>query len=273
MDGYGDPSIMVTGGCGFLGSNFISHLLEKTTATIVNYDCLTLGSNRSYVKTSDRCVLVVGDVCNSELLDRTLRRYNVEEIVHFAALTHAGDSFEHPEAYIQTNVQGTLSLLEVVKKYGRIQSFLYVSTDEVYGESTANDEPKNETSSLKPMNPYAASKVSAEKLVEVYHTAYGVPARFVRMCNVYGPKQDYSKVVPKFIKQSIQDKPFTIEGGGHQLRTWLHVDDACRAIYSVLREGKLGEVYNVGTSYESSILDLAKAVKNEVDHSKCSLYI
>lgn len=267
---------MVTGGCGFIGSNFISYLLEETSATIIIYDSLTTGYNRSYVESSDRCVLVVGDVCNSKLLDRTLRQYNVEEIVHFAALTHAGHSFDCPEAYIQTNVQGTLCLLEAVKRHGQIKNLLFISTDEVYGESTANDAPKDETSGLKPMNPYAVSKVSAEKLVEVYHNAYGTPAHFVRMCNVYGPRQSYDKVIPKFIKQASEGKPFTIEGDGKQHRTWLYVDDACRAIYSVLRGGRLGEVYNVGTSFETSILDLAKAIKKEVNNfgvGKCaSLY-
>ena len=264
-------SILVTGGCGFIGSNFISHLLEQTTARIVVYDSLATGSKEN-VESSDRIVMVVGDVCDRKLLERTLQLYDVEEVVHFAALTHAGDSFQQPHEYIQTNVQGTLCLLETVKKCGGINNLLYVSTDEVFGESTADDTPKDEASHLKPMNPYAVSKVSAEKLVEVYHCAYGIPAHFVRLCNVYGPRQSFDKVIPKFIKQASESQPFTIEGDGKQLRTWLYVDDACKAIYSVLHGGKMGEVYNVGTSFETSILDLARVIMKEVhDHGygKC----
>lgn len=208
---------------------------------------------------------MVGDICNGDLLERTFWQYDVGAVVHFTALTHAGDSFKCPEAYIEANVRGTLCLLEAMKKYGQIKNFLYISTDEVYGESTANDAPKNESSRLKPMNPYAATKVSAEKLVEVYHRAYGIPACLVRMCNVYGPKQSFDKVIPKFIKLAIEGKPFTIEGDGHQLRSWLYVHDACSALYSVLQRGKLGEVYNVGTSFEASVLDLAKEIKKEVN--------
>lgn len=261
-----DSNVLVTGGCGFIGSNYISHLLEVTKAKIVNYDSLAPGSNKEHVETSDRCVLVVGDVRNSELLDKTLRLHNVEEVVHFAALAHAGDSFERPEAYIEANVQGTLCLLEAVRKYGRIKRFLYVSTDEVYGESDVDDSvPKKETASLKPTNPYAVSKLCAERLVDVYHRAHAIPACFVRMCNVYGPRQSYDKVFPKFIKQAYEDRPFTIEGNGQQLRTWLYVTDACRAIDCVLQGGKLGEVYNVGTPLEVSVLDLAKAIKDEVN--------
>lgn len=262
VEGCG-PSILVTGGCGFIGSNFISHLLGQTTARIVVYDSLATG-NRENLEHSDEIVLVVGDVCDRQLLERTLQQFNVGEVVHFAALTHAGDSFKQPHEYFQTNVQGTLCLLEAVKKCSGIKNLLYVSTDEVYGESTADDTPKDEASHLKPMNPYAVSKLSAEKLIEVYHSAYGIPAHFVRLCNVYGPRQSFDKVIPKFIKQASESRPFTIEGDGKQLRTWMYVDDACRAIYSVLRGGKIGEVYNVGTSFETSILDLARMIKKDM---------
>ena len=268
MNGHAHGStIMVTGGCGFIGSNFINHLLQETDARVVNYDCLSSGSNKAHVETSDRCTLVTGDIRNRELLEKTLDLYNVEEVVHFAACTHAGDSFEQPEEYIETNVQGTLSLLEAVRRHGGIKTFLYISTDEVYGESAAGDRPKKESDILKPTNPYAASKLSAEKLVEVYQIAHGLPARYVRMSNVYGPKQGYDKVIPKFISQARLGKPFTIEGDGRQLRTWLYVADACRAIHSVLLRGRVGEFYNIATTFELSILDLAKAVKEDVDIS------
>ena len=258
-------STLVTGGCGFVGSNFICHLLDQCPGTvIVNYDNLSKWSNRLNIDASERYVFVSGDMCNGDLLDKTLRLHEVDKVVHFAALTHVGDSFDHPHEFVQANVQGTLSLLEAVRKYGQIKRFLYISTDEVYGESGIDDDPKKETGNLHPTNPYAATKLAAEKLVEVYLAAYSVPTCIVRMCNVYGPRQGLNKMLPKFISLSIQDKPFTIEGDGHQLRSWMYVHDTCRAIHSVFQHGKVGDVYNIGSTCEMSVLDAAREIKREV---------
>ena len=257
--------VMVTGGCGFIGSNFIHFLIQETTVKIINYDNLSFAGRKFDTEASDRCVLVLGDICNSDLLYETLCLHGVEEIVHFAALTSVSDSFQNPQQYVKNNVEGTLSVLEAVKKYGRIKRFVQISTDEVYGDSDGDTTPKREGVSLEPTNPYSASKLSAEKFVGVYRVSYNTPASYVRMCNVYGPRQTFDKVVPKFISQAVEDKPFTIEGDGSQLRTWVYVLDACRAIYRVLQRGKIGEVYNIGSSSEKSVLDLAKMIKKEVD--------
>lgn len=258
-------STLVTGGCGFIGSNFICHLLHEDAGKIVNYDNLSKWSNKLNVDASEeRCIFVAGDVCNGDLLDKTLRLHEVDKVVHFAALTHVSDSFKHPDDFVQANVQGTLSLLEAVRKYGRVKQFLYISTDEVYGESGIDDSPKKETDNLHPTNPYSATKLAAEKLVEVYLTAYSIPACTVRMCNVYGPRQSLNKMFPKFISLSIQDKPFTIEGDGHQLRSWMYVHDTCRAIHLVFQRGKIGSIYNIGSTCEMSVLDAARGIKKEV---------
>lgn len=257
-------TVLVTGGCGFIGSNFISYLLSQGAEKIVNYDNLSDGSNRLNVEAADRCIFVAGDVCNGDLLDRTLRLHEVDRVVHFAALTHVSHSFEHPDEFVQANVQGTLSLLEAVRKYGRVKRLLYISTDEVYGESAADDSPKRETDSLHPTNPYSATKLAAENLVEVYLQAYSIPTCTVRMCNVFGPKQCLDKMLPKFIHQAIRDEPFTIEGDGCQLRCWMYVQDACRAIHTVFQQGMVGNVYNIGSTCEVSVLEAARAIKKEV---------
>lgn len=255
--------IMVTGGCGFIGSKFVHFLLDESNAIVVNFDKHPFGET-STLESSGRYTLVTGDICETKLLEKTLRLHEVQEIVHFAALTSVGDSFKKPKEYIRNNVEGTLSLLEAIKNYGRINRFLNIGTDEVYGESS-NGVPKKEEDRLEPTNPYSASKLSAEKFVDVYRVAYKIPAVFIRMCNIYGPRQTSDKVVPKFIYQAIEDKPLTIEGDGSQQRNWLYVSDACRAIYSVLEKGKTGEIYNIGSSFEMSITDMAKQIKEEVD--------
>lgn len=254
---------MVTGGCGFIGSNFICFLLEETNAKVVNYDNLSSAGIKPDLEDSERYALVVGDITDTKLLEKTLRLNKVEEIVHFAALTSVSDSFKNPRQYARNNIDGTLSLLEAVKNYGCLNRFLHISTDEVYGD-TSSDVPKKEGDGLEPTNPYSASKLSAEKFVDVYRVAYKVPAYFLRMCNIYGPRQTSDKVVPKFIYQAIEGKPFTIEGDGSQLRIWLYVRDACRAICSILERGRIGEIYNVSSSFEISVIDMAKQIKKEV---------
>lgn len=255
---------MITGGCGFIGSNFIRFLLDESNFKIVNYDSLASG-DKSNVESSDKYTLVIGDLCDNNLLDNTLHRHSVQQIIHFAALTHVSNSFESPQEYVRANIQGTLSLLEAVKKYGRITRFIYISTDEVYGDNTLHNIPKAENSQLEPTNPYSATKLSAEKFVDVYRVSYQIPACGVRMCNVYGPRQTRDKMVPKFIGLAMDGKPFTIEGDGHQLRCWLFVADVCRAIYSVLLKGKVGEIYNIGSTTELSVLDMAMKIKNEIE--------
>ena len=258
-------TVLVTGGCGFIGSNFVNYLLsQQGVEKVINYDNLSQGSNRLNVEASERCIFVCGDVSNGDLLGRTLHLYGVDRVVHFAALTHVGNSFKDPGEFVQNNVQGTLSLLESVRKYSHIKLLLYISTDEVYGESGDEEGPKRETDSLHPTNPYSASKLAAEKLIEVYLKAYKIPSCIVRMCNVFGPRQGLDKMFPKFIRQAASDEPFTIEGDGSQLRSWMYVLDACEAIHTVFQQGGVGSVYNIGSTCEVSVLEAAMAIKKEV---------
>lgn len=256
-------TLMVTGGCGFIGSGFVHFMLEESDVNIVSLDSLISGDSAN-IETSERCTTIMGDICNIALLEKTLNVHNVTEIVHFAALTHVTASFEDPQQYVRANIEGTLNLLDAVRKYGQVKRFVYISTDEVYGDGADGIE-KIESSSLAPTNPYSASKLSAETFVDVYRVSYNIPACGVRMCNVYGPRQTTDKVIPKFIKLAVDGKPFTIEGDGLQLRNWIYVTDACRAIYSVLLKGRIGEIYNISTSSELSVLDMAKKLKFEVE--------
>ena len=266
--------LLVTGGCGFIASNFINYVLERVpsgSVKFVNYDSLTPAGNKANVVSShvapEQYVLICGDVCNRALLDRVLRLYDVDTVVHFAAQTHVEEAYKDPQECIRCNVQGTVTLLEACRVYGLVKRFVYVSTDEMYGDSNygESEKAKTELDLLQPTNPYAASKTSAEHLVRVYHKSYDFPAVAVRMCNAYGPRQMPTKVVPRFIQQAVGGKPFTIHGDGHQLRSFMHVSDTCAAILTVLTKGKIGEVYNVGTTRELSVTDLAKEIKEAVD--------
>ena len=263
--------LLVTGGCGFIPSNFIDYVLDRSSsALVINYDCLTLhAGNKFNVDSSgvaEQYVLICGDICNRALLDRVIRRYNVDAVVHFAAQTHVGESYRDPQESVRCNVEGTVALLEVCRAYGRIKRFVYVSSDEVYGDSGyASDKPKTELDILQPTNPYAASKASAEHFVGVYRKSYDIPAIVVRVCNTYGPRQSLDKVVPKFIQQATHREPFTIEGNGSQLRSFLHVSDVCAAILAVLTKGTTDHVYNIGSTFEISVSHLAKEILKTVD--------
>ena len=265
--------ILVTGGCGFIPSNYINHLLEclhSSSGKIVNFDRLTDVSDKANVDSSraasEQYVLICGDVCNRALLDRVLRQHNVDAVVHFAAQTHVDDSYKDPREFIRSNVEGTVTLLEACRTYGRIKRFVYVSTDEVYGDSGyEGDTPKTEFDILEPTNPYAASKASAEHFVGVYHRSYNFPAVMVRMCNAYGPRQSLDKVVPKFIRLAVSGDPFTIHGDGGQQRSFMYVSDICSALSVVLTKGTIGHVYNINTSFEISVVNLAKEIKETVD--------
>ena len=266
-------ALLVTGGCGFIPSNFINYVLGRLHANstkVINYDCLTSAGNKGNVDSScvtpGKYVLVCGDICNSALFEQVLRRYNIDAVVHFAAETHVGNSYEDPLTFVRSNVQGTVTILEACRAYGRLKRFVYVSTDEVYGDSElASKTPKTELDCLLPTNPYSASKASAEQFVAVYQKSYDFPALIVRLCNAYGPRQSVDKVVPKFIQLAIRDEPFTIAGDGSQLRCFMHVSDICAAISGVLNKGTTGQIYNIGSILEISIMDLAKEIKKTVD--------
>ena len=247
--------LLVTGGCGFIGSAFCRRLIATGT-TLVNLDILYPCSTRELQESSGNYTFVKGDVKDRRLLDELLRLHAIDTVVHFAAQSHVDTSFTNPMLYTQDNVVGTHTLLEACRDYGLIVKFIHISTDEVYGENVAEG-AFSETSLLKPTNPYAASKAAAEMFVHSYVHSYSFPAVVIRSNNIYGIGQYDEKVIPKFAFQLLDGKKLTIQGSGQQLRSFLHVEDAVDAVLCVLEKGSVGAVYNISSDDEISIRDLA----------------
>ena len=261
--------LLVTGGAGFIGSAFCRRLRKDYPQfVLVNLDCLypcstsTATSAATSVDGSGSYTFVKGNLRDGRLLNVLLKEHAIDTVVHFAAQSHVDTSFTDPLSYTQDNVVGTHTLLEACRTYGAIKRFVHISTDEVYGENTGA--VFTETSLLKPTNPYAATKASAEMLVHSYIHSYGLPAVVIRSNNVYGPGQYPEKVIPKFIFQLLDGKPLTIQGSGHQLRSFLYVEDAVDAVLCVLFQGALGEVYNISSSDELSIRELARTLVTSI---------
>ena len=254
--------LLVTGGCGFIGSGFCRRLQRQHPyMTLVNldflYPCSTVAPDLTESK--DNYVFVKGDIKDRELIDRLLVKHSIDTVVHFAAQSHVDTSFTNPMLYTQDNVIGTHTLLEACRAYGKITRFVHISTDEVYGENhAAAGTAFTETSLLKPTNPYAASKASAEMFVHSYIHSYNMPILVIRSNNVYGPGQFPEKVIPKFMFQLLDGKKLTLQGSGNQLRSFLHVEDAVDAVLCVMFQGEIGEIYNISSKDELSIRDLAK---------------
>jgi len=248
--------LLVTGGCGFIGSAFCRRLIATGT-TLVNLDILYPCSTNQLQESSGAYTFVKGDIKDRGLLDGLLRHHEIDTVVHFAAQSHVDTSFTNPMLYTQDNVVGTHTLLEACRDYGRILKFIHISTDEVYGENVAGAGAFSETSLLKPTNPYAASKAAAEMFVHSYVHSYSFPAIIIRSNNIYGIGQYDEKVIPKFAFQLLDGKKLTIQGSGSQLRSFLHVEDAVDAVLCVLEKGLLGAVYNISSEDEISIRDLA----------------
>ena len=253
--------LLVTGGCGFIGSAFCRRLQKQHPyLTLVNidklYPCSTQASDLT--TSSGNYTFVKGDIADTPLISSLIETYKIDTIVHFAAQSHVDTSFTNPMAYTQDNVIGTHSLLEATRKSGKIKKFVQISTDEVYGENAKGATGAfNELSLLKPTNPYAASKASAEMFVHSYLHSYNIPAVVIRSNNVYGPGQYPEKVIPKFLFQLMDNQKITLQGSGHQLRSFLYVEDAVDAMLCVLFQGEIGEIYNISSQDEISIKDLA----------------
>jgi UDP-glucose 4,6-dehydratase len=254
--------ILVTGGCGFIGSAFCRRLQKHHhSITVVNIDCLYPCSTVSHDLTdsSGNYTFVKGNLRDSGLLDAILRDHNIDTVVHFAAQSHVDTSFTNPLVYTNDNIVGTHMLLEACRVWGKITRFVQISTDEVYGENAQHAMAAfTESSLLKPTNPYAASKASAEMLVHSYMHSYHLPVIIIRSNNIYGPGQYNEKVVPKFIFQLLDNQPITIQGSGRQLRSFLYVEDAVDAILCVMFQGTVGGIYNISSVDEISILSLAE---------------
>ena len=263
-------NLLVTGGCGFIGSNFINIFYDKYPGiNIVNIDALYYCANEKNIKENIRndmfrYHLIKGNLCSTDLVNHILDYYNIDTVIHFAAQSHVQSSFTDALQYTKDNVVGTHTLLESCRKYGKIKRFIHVSTDEVYGESLLEIEEKKKTeqSILCPTNPYAASKAAAESIVQSYIKSFKMPIIITRGNNVYGPNQYPEKVIPRFIQQLRNGEKITIQGDGSCVRGFLFVNDTVDAFIKILEKGNIGEIYNIGCDEEMeiSILDLAKKI-------------
>jgi len=258
-------SLLITGGCGFIGSNFINHYFPKHRVNrLVNLDamyyCADLENVTADIRSDPRYTFVKGNLQDSALVAELLTKYEITHVIHFAAQSHVQRSFDDSLQFTYDNVVGTHVLIECCRKYGKIERFIHVSTDEVYGESmnTTEELHKTENSILCPTNPYAATKAGAELIVQAYSHSYKMPIIITRGNNVYGPNQYPEKVIPRFIQQLQRGEKITIQGNGTAVRGFLHAKDTAAAFECILEHGKLGEIYNIGTTDEFSIMELAK---------------
>ncbi len=260
-------NLLVTGGCGFIGSNFINYYFSKNNNVVIyNIDAMYYCANENNVeesiRNSDRYKLIKGNLCSFDLLNHILESYQIDTIIHFAAQSHVQDSFTDSFKYTRDNILGTHTLLEAARLYGKINKFIHISTDEVYGESLlADDEEKKcEKSILCPTNPYAATKAGAELIASSYKHSFNMPVIITRGNNVYGLNQYPEKLIPRFIKLLKENKKVTIQGDGSNVRAFLHAMDVASALESILEYGKIGEIYNIGSDEdkEYTVLDVAK---------------
>lgn len=251
-------NILVTGGCGFIGSNFINHLLATDpVVSVVNIDCLNYCASVANVVNNTRYRFIQGNITSKDLVSHILAEYKIDSIVHFAAQSHVDNSFDNSLQYTIDNVLGTHTLLQAAKEYGRLKRFLHFSTDEVYGEVDRDHAGCTERSLLNPTNPYAATKAAAEFIVRSYYHSFKLPTLIVRCNNVYGPNQYPEKLIPKFIKLLREGKSLTIHGKGETRRNFIWAADVARATALILEKGAINEIYNIGTDSEYSVMDIA----------------
>ncbi len=255
-------NVLVTGGAGFIGSNFVRFFLRAhPDVKVVNFDKLTYAGNLENltdVAEEPRYNFVRGDICNRGEVEAAFKEHDIDTVVHFAAESHVDRSILGATIFIQTNVLGTTVLLEVAKELG-VERFLHVSTDEVYG-SLGSTGKFVETTPLHPNSPYAASKASSDLIALAYQHTHGVPVVVTRCSNNYGPYQFPEKLIPLMIVNALSNKPLPVYGDGLNVRDWLYVDDHCSAIDVVLRKGKTGEVYNIGGNNEWKNIDIVKLI-------------
>lgn len=264
-------SIIVTGGAGFIGSNFIRYLLGHTDHTIINLDKLTYAGNLQSLADclgSPRLKTIQGDILDRVLVESLLREHRPTALVNFAAESHVDRSIYTPEDFIQTNIVGAFRLLDVAKNWWSELNdrdkaafrFLHVSTDEVYGSLTESDAPFSEQNPYEPNSPYSASKAASDHLVRAYHHTYGFPVLTTNCSNNYGPYQFPEKLIPLMIHRALKGEHLPVYGDGRNIRDWLYVRDHCAAIYAVLTKGKIGETYNIGGDSEVRNIDVVKSI-------------
>jgi dTDP-glucose 4,6-dehydratase len=274
-------SILVTGCAGFIGSNFVPYFLEKyENYNVINLDLLTYAgdvNNLSEVSNSPRYKFIQGDICNRELVEFIFREYDIQGVIHFAAESHVDNSIKNPGVFVETNVNGTFTLLDVAYKYWMDKPFHFkdkyqdcrfhhISTDEVYG--TLSDNPEDlfkETTPYAPNSPYSASKASSDMIVRSYQETYGMDAVITNCSNNYGPKQHDEKLIPTIIRKALANEPIPIYGDGKNVRDWLYVLDHCKGIDLVFHDGLRGETYNIGGRNERTNLQIVDRICTILD--------
>ncbi|KPC50107.1 dTDP-glucose 4,6-dehydratase [Amantichitinum ursilacus] len=271
--------ILVTGGAGFIGGNFVLDWLAQSDEPVINVDKLTYAGNTDTLKSlaqNPAHVFVRADIGDREVLGKLLAEHRPRAVINFAAESHVDRSITGPGEFIQTNVVGTFNLLEAVRAYWTdlpaddkaAFRFLHVSTDEVYGTLSATDAPFAETNRYEPNSPYSASKAASDHLVRAWHHTYGLPVLTTNCSNNYGPYHFPEKLIPLVILNALAGKPLPIYGDGQQIRDWLYVKDHCSAIRRVLQDGRLGETYNVGGWNEKANLDVVNTICSILDEIK-----
>ena len=277
-----NQSMLVTGGAGFIGSNFNHYIQNKQPhVKIVNLDLLTYAGSLENLKSlpnPDNHIFTEGDVCDQVLVEQLLRDHEIDTIVHFAAESHVDRSLKGPGAFIQTNIVGTFSLLEAARKVWLEEHqfdqeqvrFHHISTDEVYGTLSPTDPAFEETTPYDPTSPYAASKASSDHLVRSYGHSFGLPFTISNCSNNYGPFQFPEKLIPLMILNALTGKPLPIYGDGMQIRDWLYVDDHCDAIWTILQRGTIGESYNIGGGNQPPNIEIVKTICSLLDDADLS---
>ena len=270
-------NILITGGAGFIGSNFVRHLLRQEPGIrITNLDALTYAGSLENLKNlqdPDRHIFLEGDICDQALVEQVLRDHKIDTIIHFAAESHVDRSIEGPGAFVRTNIQGTFSLLEAARKVWLDEAlfphdairFHHVSTDEVYGSLEPDAPAFTEETPYDPKSPYAASKAASDHLVRAYNHTYSLPALITNCSNNYGPYQFPEKLIPLMILNALNGRPLPVYGDGGQIRDWLYVEDHCEAILTVLKAGGVGETYNIGGNNQATNLEVVEAICTILD--------
>ena len=251
-------TILITGGAGFIGSNFVHYLNQKGFDDIVIVDKLTYASNTSNLSSFTFPIEIV-DIAHKDKLEKVFQKYKPNFIFHFAAESHVDNSIKDVSPFVDTNVRGTLNLLELSVKY-EIEKFHHISTDEVYGALDYDDPPFTEETPYNPQNPYSASKASSDHFVTSFNNTYGLPTIITNCSNNYGPRQNSEKLIPKTILNIINNKKIPIYAQGQNIRDWIYVEDHCRAILDIWYGGSIGEKYNIGGECEVKNIDLVRQI-------------
>lgn len=276
-------NILITGGAGFIGTNFVKHMLSTYDYNIVNLDALTYAGNLENlrdIENNEKYTFIKGDIADVQLVDEIFMKYEIDTVVNFAAESHVDRSIENPEIFLMTNVRGTQVLLDAAKKHWKVNphdkycrefkegvKYLQVSTDEVYG-TLGKTGMFTETTPLAPNSPYSASKTSADLFVRAYHETFGMPVNITRCSNNYGPYQFPEKLIPLMINNCLKGQQLPVYGDGMQIRDWLHVKDHCTGIDTVLHKGRIGEVYNIGGNNEKANIEIVKLIIENLGKSE-----